>query len=237
MAKYNVGDRVVVRNDLKTGVQYGIDNAVPEMLEFRGKELEVLEIDSSGEYTLSGENNIWSWTDEMLDDERRVNLVGLKDLRVGDKVRVRRDLELGKCGNDAVVSQMLEYAGKEVTISRVCDVQGEKKYTIKDVWWNWTPEMFEEIVDRSMVNVVYVKFENSDKPYLYEVPVDVKLYENEVVFVEVDGREMYCVTVTDSVMMNVVGVDMILQANGVKKPIKRVTGRGKMTYKNIGFDA
>lgn len=68
--------------------------------------------------------------------------------KVGDKVRVRKDLKTGeryysadKGYSDQAAPQMLKMAGKEVTISYA---YGEC-YRIKECDWNWTDEMFEDV--------------------------------------------------------------------------------------------
>ena len=65
--------------------------------------------------------------------------------KVGDKVRVKKDLVVGKnYGNGYMFrNDMARYMGKEVTISRV----GDDFYKIKDDvdYWSWVDEMFEEI--------------------------------------------------------------------------------------------
>lgn len=68
--------------------------------------------------------------------------------KVGDKVRVRKDLKAGeryysadKTYNDQIAPPMLKMAGKEVTISETYGVC----YRIKEFDWNWTDEMFEDV--------------------------------------------------------------------------------------------
>lgn len=63
--------------------------------------------------------------------------------KVGDKVRVRKDLKVDKCyGDDRFISEMKKYLGKTVTIS--CIV-GNKYYIAEDgEEWYWTDEMFED---------------------------------------------------------------------------------------------
>ena len=65
---------------------------------------------------------------------------------IGDRVVVRSDLEEDKVyGNDDAVGDMIEFAGKEVTISgRVEEADYEAYYLEEDPeMWNWTPEMFD----------------------------------------------------------------------------------------------
>lgn len=69
--------------------------------------------------------------------------------KVGDKVKVRSDLELYKVyGTDSFTSRMEEMKGKTVTIAHV----SEDKYSIKEFGYGWTDEMFEGLVkeDKTM---------------------------------------------------------------------------------------
>lgn len=75
--------------------------------------------------------------------------------KVGDRVRVRRDLKAlkhyyseDKKTCDITVLPMLEMAGKIVTISKVLDIG---KYKIKEFGWSWTDEMFEDIYNEKIV--------------------------------------------------------------------------------------
>lgn len=75
--------------------------------------------------------------------------------KVGDRVRVRRDLkEFGRYYSedkktfDVAVRKMLKMRGKIVTISEVLDVD---KYKIKEFGWSWTDEMFEDIHNEKIV--------------------------------------------------------------------------------------
>lgn len=64
--------------------------------------------------------------------------------QVGDKVLVRSDLEEGKkYGDEVVMSDMLFFRGKIVTIEHVYHPYG---YRIKEDpdQWHWTDEMFDE---------------------------------------------------------------------------------------------
>lgn len=68
--------------------------------------------------------------------------------KVGDKVRVRKDLKADKWyGDDRVVDAMMPMRGIEVTISQIYN----GKYRIKESAWWWTDEMFEPKCDRKIL--------------------------------------------------------------------------------------
>ena len=69
--------------------------------------------------------------------------------KVGDKVRVRTDLEDGKeYGSCTFVSEMEEYEGKIITIKEVAGDYYEAEET---KGWSWTDEMLEEITEEPQV--------------------------------------------------------------------------------------
>ena len=61
------------------------------------------------------------------------------ELKPGYKVKIRRDLRFGKCGNDAVVFGMEKMRGYLVTIKEVNP--DRNKFLINEFGLNWTPEM------------------------------------------------------------------------------------------------
>lgn len=65
--------------------------------------------------------------------------------KVGDKVRIRKDLKVGKIyGEDVFIEDMKCMLGKTATITEIyCE---GKKFSIKELgFWSWTPEMVEEV--------------------------------------------------------------------------------------------
>ena len=71
--------------------------------------------------------------------------------KVGDKVRVRKDLEVGKdYGHYNVVEDMEKYKGKEFIIDEV----RRNYYRLKDEnWYCWTDEMLELVEEREKNNM------------------------------------------------------------------------------------
>lgn len=91
--------------------------------------------------------------------------------KVGDKVKVREDLEIWKIyGTDVFIDDMAELKGKEVTIKEV-----EPKfnsYRIKETGYNWTDDMFEGLAEEikpKYVKCITSEFRNITKCEVYEV--------------------------------------------------------------------
>lgn len=64
------------------------------------------------------------------------------NIKVGDLVTIREDLQRGKYGADSVVDDMLKYCGKSFKVASVRN--DGKKVDLEGVPWNWTPEMLED---------------------------------------------------------------------------------------------
>lgn len=66
--------------------------------------------------------------------------------KVGDKVKIREDLEVDKKYNELFfIKDMEQYKGKIATITRISPVQHSYNIDIDDGDWCWTDDMFEEV--------------------------------------------------------------------------------------------
>lgn len=68
--------------------------------------------------------------------------------KIGDKVRIKKELKEGNEFGGCVNNEMVKYAGKIVTITDSWkDLYGREKYEIKeDKCWAWTKDMFEDSI-------------------------------------------------------------------------------------------
>lgn len=82
--KYKVGDKVLIRSDLKYGNDYGETYFNREMEKYCGKTLTVESVSNVG-YTFL-DLSYWNWTDEMI--ERKI-MFTKADLKTGDMVTYR----------------------------------------------------------------------------------------------------------------------------------------------------
>lgn len=74
--------------------------------------------------------------------------------KVGDKVRVRKDLEVGKCyfmadgrEHNSFITEMLPLCGKVVTIAARTGGQ----YHVEGSKWSWVDEMFEGLAEQPKI--------------------------------------------------------------------------------------
>lgn len=124
--KYKVGDRVMVRTDLVGGLEYPYSNPARRKLyfasameKFRGEEYEIVaSLDDYGceTYSLSlgEEESKWVFNDAMLilvAVFRGTYMQEKKELKVGDWVRVKRNLAVHEIG--------VKYLGKVYRINRI----------------------------------------------------------------------------------------------------------------------
>jgi len=169
--RYKVGDNVIVRKDLVAGDEYGIDLDgmkclfVGDMNFLKGETVTIayVSVGISGDirYHVKEDGGEWWWTDDMFvglapkeesedktEDKREyVGWSGVKDLRVGDKVRFRTDMKLNAhYGDLSWIDGMAVYAGRLCTVSRVHE-SGDV-YLEEDpdfIKWFFSPEMFHEV--------------------------------------------------------------------------------------------
>lgn len=95
--KYKIGDKVRVRDDLRLGEVYKMDNGtdydsvVFEMLKLKGKEVTISTYTDSNKYLVSEDRDCWNWTDEMFSGlATRLERVTEKEpnFKIGQFVRV-----------------------------------------------------------------------------------------------------------------------------------------------------
>lgn len=94
--KYNVGDKVRVREDLVVNLDYGNDTFTVDMKKYSGKTMIVDEITSKNKYKLKGDVGRYNWTDEMLED---VDMDKIEIIVNGNKTIAKKDGKVGiaKC--------------------------------------------------------------------------------------------------------------------------------------------
>lgn len=84
--RYNIGDKVRVRKDLKIDQHYCMENGkedkfLDEMAQFRGKIVTIGGV-FFGKYLIKEDHSNWFWTDEMFEDNSRakrilIHIIGL----------------------------------------------------------------------------------------------------------------------------------------------------------------
>ena len=109
--RYKVGDKVKIKEDLRTYELYGEYEAVGKMLEFCGKEVKIQQVYQT-HYDITEDNGRWAWTDEMFEDASTKdtntiqiryidpNITKLEKIDKGDLVDLRVS-KVKKNGEDA----------------------------------------------------------------------------------------------------------------------------------------
>lgn len=96
------------------------------------------------------------------------------NIKVGDLVTVREDLQRGKYGADSVVDDMLKYCGKSF---KVVGVSENGKIDLEGIIWNWTPEM---LVDKPSGKIIgYRCLDTGGKDFWWSVGKVYTLYKKQ----------------------------------------------------------
>lgn len=88
---FKVGDKVKIRTDLVPNELYNSLVFRNEMMEFCGREAEIVEVDEDGDYRIDLDEESWFWTDAMFEDKINV---------VSDDAKFRAFLEEVVCGDE-----------------------------------------------------------------------------------------------------------------------------------------
>lgn len=92
--KFEVGDKVRVRRDLKNNVAYNEIFFVEGMKRYEGKTAKIVK-KRANFYKIDIDNEHWNWTDDMFEMEWKFSK---EDLRDGDIITLRSDAEFIKIG-------------------------------------------------------------------------------------------------------------------------------------------
>lgn len=65
MSNYGIGDRVIVRHDLKCGGK--APSVIHDMLRYRGQVMTIFKVTPSGWYKFKEDANYYSWSDYMIE--------------------------------------------------------------------------------------------------------------------------------------------------------------------------
>lgn len=176
MAKYGIGDKVRVRDDLKYGEWYYMYTSNEsqmvneDMIEKVGQIVTIKDFDESGCYYI--EEDEWHWTDEMFSESNEATKkYPVSNLKVGDKVRVRENLKLDvdycMCDGTLGVEINREMKNKGGAIVTIKEFDENGRYYIEEDQWHWTDEMFSEKIKEQSKEE-----EKEDKPSLLEYQIE-----------------------------------------------------------------
>ena len=106
--------------------------------------------------------------------------------KVGDKVRVRKDLEVDKKYGDVLYSlDMDEFKGEKCVITEIWD----QSYQINDFGYWWSEEMFESVDDEKVLEYALEKL-GMTKEELANEEEDIRFIDNN--FKEKNRYLQYC---------------------------------------------
>ena len=106
--------------------------------------------------------------------------------KIGDKVRVRKDLEPGNFyGKDYYISSMDKFKGEKCVITEIWD----QSYQIDNFGYWWSEEMFESIDDEKVLEYALEKL-GMTKEELEDEKEDIRFIDNN--FKEKNRYLQYC---------------------------------------------
>ena len=106
--------------------------------------------------------------------------------KVGDKVRVRKDLEPGNFyGKDYYISSMDKFKGEKCVITEIWD----QSYQINDFGYWWSEEMFESVDDEKVLEYALEKL-GMTKEELEDEEEDIRFIDDN--FKEKNRYLQYC---------------------------------------------
>ena len=106
--------------------------------------------------------------------------------KVGDKVRVRKDLEPGNFyGKDYYISSMDKFKGEKCVITEIWD----QSYQINDFGYWWSEEMFESVDDKKVLEYALEKL-GMTKEELANEEEDIRFIDDN--FKEKNRYLQYC---------------------------------------------
>lgn len=144
--KYNVGDKVKIREDLVAEIMYGKEKFVSRMEEYRGCEATIVDTfyrNGGDLYLIDIDDKCWYWTNEMFED------VPKSKFNIGDKVRVRRDLEVGNKYNGLTLTSSMYAHHSIMTIASTDD----DNYTCDESGFFWGEDMLEKVEEEEKGDV------------------------------------------------------------------------------------
>ena len=147
---YKVGDKVKIREDLIDEENYGCANFVEPMEEYKGQIAEITMTYDDGEYgyLIDIDGGVWHWSAEMFEDECKYLKYPSK-FKIGDEVRVRKDLEVNKDYNGLTLSDAMYQCHEIMTIETVDD----DNYICKESGYWWGEDMLEKIEGNVVMTV------------------------------------------------------------------------------------
>ena len=155
MAKYKVGDKVVIVDDLlavSEDSELGVD---VDMYKYQGETAVITEV-CNNSYEIDLDNGDWFWEDIFFKDEES-NSIKPK-YEVGDCVRIkdRASLESNKDKYPHIVKEMYGYADKLAKITRItksANYEYDKEWLynidLDNSNWNWIEDWFEAVENKN----------------------------------------------------------------------------------------
>lgn len=142
---YKVGDKVKIREDLEIDRRYNKCLFIEDMEKYKGKIATITRVTTTqhdnfgkiSDYDIDIDDGDWCWTDDMFEDECKYP----SKFKIGDEVRVRKDLEVNKDYNGLTLSDAMYRCHDIMTIKSADD----DNYLCEENGYWWGEDMLEKI--------------------------------------------------------------------------------------------
>lgn len=185
--KYKVGNRVMVRSDLKNNKMYGVQAFVKDMEQYKGKEITILKHDN-GYYKIKEDEGYWNWTDEMFEGLAEDKLTAEEAIQLKSKM----------CENTlcAECKFCKRNNGEDIFCSEFSQKYPEQ---VVEALKQWKRDHEKKEVETKIVDLIQIMKEESDSTtciYAYEIDakeenIDEKMDELVKQYYEENGGKIY----------------------------------------------
>ena len=142
--KFEIGDKVKVKNNLITGKLYGTQSFVCNMEKYKSKIVTIRNVYAHF-YEIEEDRGVWYWTDEMFENEKQYTYEDLKKSPLGTKITFEKG---------------------EILIK-----DGEEYYESRNTWR--VGENLKNLEDNEMILGKIIKIEEPEYKTVYEAKLEI----------------------------------------------------------------
>lgn len=155
--KFEIGDKVKVKNNLITGKLYGTQSFVCNMEKYKSKIVTIRNVYAHF-YEIEEDRGVWYWTDEMFENEKQYTYEDLKKSPLGTKITFEKGEILIKDGEEYYESRNTWRVGEnlknlednEMILGKIIKIEEPTYETV----YEYKPEILDEVEKRYLRGVI-----------------------------------------------------------------------------------
>lgn len=155
--KFEIGDKVKVKNNLITGKLYGTQSFVCNMEKYKSKIVTIRNVYAHF-YEIEEDRGVWYWTDEMFENEKQYTYEDLKKSPLGTKITFEKGEILIKDGEEYYESRNTWRVGKnlknlednEMILGKIIKIEEPTYETV----YEYKPEILDEVEKRYLRGII-----------------------------------------------------------------------------------